>query len=141
MAEAPQLLHHMANVQGEDGVGEQRLQVGLQALGPIEDDLHRLGRVRPEATLGRFRSRPPGPSFAAGKRSPDLFVNRSVELAISAPPERVHDQHGHLFAILVFIPSFMTFFGAANPALTLAAVPLTATTTARAGSAVTPPLG
>ena len=74
----------MAHVQREDRLRKQRLQVVLQTLGTIQHDLHRLGRVRAEATLGRFRTRPQRRRLATRERGLQLLVDRPVQLAVVA---------------------------------------------------------
>jgi len=141
MADVPQLLHHMAHIQGEDGLGEQGFQVLLQPLGSIQDDLHRLGRVRPEAALGRFASRPPRGRGAALERGPHFLVDRPMQLAVSGTPQRVHHHHHHFLAVLALIPFFPAFLGTPRSTLGLAAMPLTTARTARLVPASAPLLG
>jgi len=82
MAQRPQFLHHVIYIQREDRLGKQRLQIVLQSVGAIHHDLHRLGRVRTEAALGRLGAGPQRRRLATGERRIQLLVERAVQLAV-----------------------------------------------------------
>src|SRR5262249_32208013 len=69
VAQRPQLLQHVADVQREGRPGEQRLQLVPEPLGPVQHDLHQLARARAAAPLGRLRPRPAPRRLRAGKRA------------------------------------------------------------------------
>src|ERR1039457_1513523 len=127
----------MANSNREDRSAEQRFEVALQAVGTVQDDRHRLGRVGPEPPFGRFGPRPRPRPLATPERAPDFLVQWPVQSAIFAPPQCVHHHQHHFLAVLALVP-FPTAFLAATP-LTLH---LAAMTLAAAGTALgVPPPG
>src|SRR5271157_153792 len=120
----------MADIQREDRSGKQRLQVVFQPLGPVQDNLHRLRRLRPEPTLSRFGPRPRRRPLATCKRAPDFLVHRPVQPAILAPPQCVQHHHHHFLAVLALVPFLPPLLAAT--ALTLGLPPMTLATTSTA---------
>ena len=62
------------------------------------------GRPWARAAPGRFRTRPQRRGLAARERRVQLLVDRTMQFAVSATPQRVHHDDHHFLAVLALVP-------------------------------------
>src|SRR5512135_3117435 len=121
----PELLLRMPDVQCQDRAPEQPPQSLLQARLAVDDDLYRLG-----GSGGEPAPRGPGPRpfqrrTPRTERPEHLLVERSVQPAFRAPPERVHHHQGDAPAVLALVPLLPPLLPAPTPPFRSASMPLT----------------
>src|SRR5438128_1466712 len=92
-------------------------------------DHHRntLGGAGRKTPLGGLTARPSHHHFSGRITAPDALVERTVEPAIVASFQGVHDHQGDTASVLTFIPWLATCLLAPVSALGLASVPRTPT--------------
>src|SRR5712691_11170690 len=93
----------------------------------IQHNMHTLVSSGRKPPLGGVTARPSQHHFAGRITAPDLLVERTVEPAIVAAFQGVHDHEGDTASVFTFIPWLATFLLAPTGALGLASVPHTAT--------------
>src|SRR5713101_270434 len=105
----------------------------------IQHKMHTLVSAGRKPPLGGVTARPSQHHFAGRITAPDLLVERTVEPAIVAAFQGVHDHEGDTASVFPFIPWLATFLLAPTGALGLASVPHT-TTGVRVGVTFAPTL-
>src|SRR6266851_5111986 len=93
----------------------------------IQPNMNTLGSSGRKPPLGGVTARPSQHHFAGRITAPDLLVERTVEPAIVAAFQGVHDHEGDTASVFTFLPWLATFLLAPTGALGLASVPHTAT--------------
>src|ERR1700677_5071815 len=114
----------MADVQRQNGLGEHFTQLLLQAEVPIHHQLHFLVRVRAEAAPRCLLTRPLQRFLSRTETAEDLLIDRTMQMAVFAPFERVHQHQRGTAAVLALVPSFAFLLVTVALAASFPAMPL-----------------